>query len=65
MREICAHISRVYSNGLEESVQRFLESLGELKRAYLTALEENVLSLIEKEYGIIDEIPHNSQSTKD
>ncbi|MBD2168870.1 hypothetical protein H6G04_31320 [Calothrix membranacea FACHB-236] len=64
VQEICERINRVYSSGLEESVQKFLESLGKLKRAYLTALEEKVLSLIEKEYGIIDEIPHNSQSTK-
>ncbi|BAY29295.1 hypothetical protein NIES2107_11360 [Nostoc carneum NIES-2107] len=64
MQEICDRISRVYSGGLEESVQSFLESLGKLKRAYLTQLEEKVLSLIEKKYRIIDEIPHNSQSTK-
>ncbi|WP_341529869.1 hypothetical protein WKK05_11430 [Nostoc sp. UHCC 0302] len=31
-------INRVYSSGLEESVQKFLESLGKLKRAYLTGL---------------------------
>ncbi|MBG1240409.1 hypothetical protein F8R90_04000 [Nostoc sp. NZL] len=42
-------ISRVYSSGLEESVQKFLESLGKLNRAYLTDLEEKVLSLLELE----------------
>ena len=42
-------ISRVYSGGLEESVQKFLESLGKLKQAYITALEEKVLSLLELE----------------
>ncbi len=46
---ICDRISRVYSSGLEESVQRFLESLGKLNRAYLTGLEEKVLSLLELE----------------
>ncbi|WP_341530502.1 hypothetical protein WKK05_15175 [Nostoc sp. UHCC 0302] len=46
---ICARISRVYSSGLEESVQRFLESLGKLRRAYLTVLEEKVLSVLESE----------------
>ncbi|MBD2342041.1 hypothetical protein H6G64_34485 [Calothrix sp. FACHB-156] len=54
MQEICDRISRVYSGGLEESVQKFLESLGKLKRAYLAGLEEKLLSVIEKEYEIID-----------
>ncbi|MDZ8135782.1 MAG: hypothetical protein RM049_10840 [Nostoc sp. DedQUE04] len=49
MRVICDRISRVYSGELEESVQRFLESLGKLKRGYLTDLEEKVLSLLELE----------------
>ncbi|MBD2535427.1 hypothetical protein H6G97_40945 [Nostoc flagelliforme FACHB-838] len=49
MQLISDRISRVYSSGLEESVQKFLESLGKLKRVYLTALEEKVLSLLESE----------------
>ena len=49
VREISDRISQAYSSGLEESVQRFLESLGKLNRAYLTALEEKVLSLLESE----------------
>ncbi|MHC5824799.1 MAG: hypothetical protein ACYT04_55400 [Nostoc sp.] len=56
MLEICdacgglhLRISRVYSGALEESVQKFLESLGKPKRAYLTNLEEKVLSLLEFE----------------
>jgi hypothetical protein len=49
MQVICDRINQVYSSGLEESVQRFLESLGKLKRAYLTVLEEKVLSLLESE----------------
>ncbi|MEA5603792.1 hypothetical protein [Nostoc sp. UHCC 0252] len=52
MRVICDRISRVYSSGLEESVQRFLESLGKLNRAYLTDLEEKVLSVLEFEIGV-------------
>ncbi|MHC5598959.1 MAG: hypothetical protein ACYTXC_23965 [Nostoc sp.] len=43
MQVICDRISRVYSSGLEESVQKFLESLGKLNRAYLMVLEEKVL----------------------
>ena len=49
MQVICDRINRVYSSGLEESVQRFLESLGKLKRAYFTTLEEKVLNLLELE----------------
>jgi len=49
MQVICDRISRVYSSGLEESVQRFLESLGKLNRPYLTQLEEKLLSLLELE----------------
>ncbi|MBD2534897.1 hypothetical protein H6G97_37860 [Nostoc flagelliforme FACHB-838] len=49
VQEISDRISRVYSDLLEESVQKFLESLGKLNRAYLTALEEKVLSLLESE----------------
>ncbi|WP_392530068.1 hypothetical protein [Nostoc sp. C117] len=49
MQVICDRISRVYSGGLEESVQRFLDSLGRLKRSYLTVLEEKVLNLLESE----------------
>lgn len=49
MGVICDRISRVYSSGLEESVQKFLESLGKLNRAYLTALEEKLLKVLELE----------------
>ncbi|MBD2520120.1 hypothetical protein H6G93_35295 [Nostoc sp. FACHB-973] len=49
MQVICDRLAGVYSSSLEESVQKFLESLGRLKRAYLTDLEEKVLSLLELE----------------
>ncbi|YAF99338.1 MAG: hypothetical protein AB3A66_28260 (plasmid) [Nodularia sp. CChRGM 3473] len=49
MQVICNRINRVYSPALEESVQRFLESLGKLNRAYLTALEEKLLRVLESE----------------
>ncbi|MGJ5627907.1 hypothetical protein [Nostoc sp. CALU 1950] len=49
MRVICDRINQVYSSGLEESVQKFLESLGKLNRAYLTGLEEKVLTVLESE----------------
>ena len=49
MQVICDRINRVYSGALEESVQKFLESLGKLNRAYLTTLEKKVLSLLELE----------------
>ena len=46
---ICDRINRMYSSGLEESVQKFLEMLGKLNRAYLTALEEKLLGVLEME----------------
>ncbi|MEJ1932809.1 hypothetical protein WDZ92_21590 [Nostoc sp. NIES-2111] len=49
MQVKCDRILRVYSSELEESVQRFLESLGKLRRAYLTVLEEKVLSVLESQ----------------
>ncbi|MEA5605237.1 hypothetical protein [Nostoc sp. UHCC 0252] len=50
MQVICDRINRVYSSGLEESVQKFLEMLGKLNRAYLTVLEEKLLGVLEFEY---------------
>ncbi|MCC5670850.1 hypothetical protein LC653_45655 [Nostoc sp. CHAB 5784] len=55
MQSFSDRISRVYSSGLEQSVQKFLESSGKLNRAYLTALEEKLLSLLESEL-------HNKES---
>ena len=51
MRVICERINRVYSSGLEESVQKFLEMLGKLNRAYLTPVEDKLLNVLESEYG--------------
>ncbi|MBE9001422.1 hypothetical protein IQ274_25210 [Nostoc sp. LEGE 12447] len=59
-------IHRLWENqNLEDASSAVLKHLGELKRPYLTAMEKKLLSVIEKEYGIIDEIPRNFQSTKD
>ncbi|MEH2304059.1 hypothetical protein [Nostoc sp.] len=52
MQVICDRINQVYSSGLEESVQKFLESLGKLNRSYLTDLEEKVLSVLELEIKV-------------
>jgi hypothetical protein len=43
-------ISRVYSSSLEETVKNLLQSLGKVNRAYLTAVEEKLLSVLESEY---------------
>jgi hypothetical protein len=51
MQIISDRVNRVYSSGLEESVQKFLESLGKLNRAYLTAVEDKILNLLESGYG--------------
>ncbi|MEJ6486265.1 hypothetical protein N0Y54_34245 [Nostoc punctiforme UO1] len=52
VREICDRITRVYSDSLEETVKSLLQSLGKLNRPYLTAVEEKLLSVIEKEYDL-------------
>ena len=51
IQSLSARISRVYSGLLEESVQKFLESLGKLNRAYLTPIEGKLLNVLESEYG--------------
>ncbi|MBD2534215.1 hypothetical protein H6G97_33695 [Nostoc flagelliforme FACHB-838] len=51
MRVICDRISRLRENeNLEEAVRAMLEYLGELKRPYLTVVEEKLLTLLESEY---------------
>lgn len=51
MQVICDRISRLRENdNLEEAARAVLKHLGELKRPYLTAMEEKLLGLIEKEY---------------
>lgn len=42
------------NKNLEESPSALLKHLEELKRPYLTAVEEKLLGLIEEEYGIDD-----------
>jgi hypothetical protein len=49
MQSLSDRINRVYSSGLEESVQKFLEMLGKLNRYYLTDLEEKLLMVLELE----------------
>ncbi|MFN6455785.1 MAG: hypothetical protein RM022_026800 [Nostoc sp. EfeVER01] len=54
MQLISDRLSRVYSSALEETVKSLLQSLGKLNRPYLTAVEDKLLGLIEREYGLID-----------
>ncbi|WP_244142194.1 hypothetical protein [aff. Roholtiella sp. LEGE 12411] len=69
VQEICdacgglhLRISRLRENdNLEDAPSAVLKHLGELKRPYLTAVEEKLLGLIEFEYGIINEVLPNSQ----
>ncbi|MBD2247517.1 hypothetical protein [Nostoc sp. FACHB-888] len=52
-QQISYHISRLRENeNLEEAARAVLKHLGELKRPYLTAVEEKLLGVIEQEYGI-------------
>lgn len=50
---ICDRISRLReSKNLEEAPSAMLKYLGELKRPYLKEVEEKLLGLIEREYGV-------------
>ncbi|MBD6621016.1 hypothetical protein FNW02_36155 [Komarekiella sp. 'clone 1'] len=52
---VCDRINRLRDNeNLEDAPCAVLKHLGELKRPYLTAVEERLLGLIEKEYGMIN-----------
>ncbi|MBD2730486.1 hypothetical protein H6G96_30265 [Nostoc sp. FACHB-892] len=52
MQQISDRISKLRENeSLEEAARAVLKHLGELKRPYLTVVEEKLLGLIEKEYG--------------
>ncbi|MHC5863393.1 MAG: hypothetical protein ACYTXK_41740, partial [Nostoc sp.] len=51
MQVICDRISRLRDSGkLEAPAEAVLKCLGELKRPYLTAFEEEILSFIERKY---------------
>jgi hypothetical protein len=53
MQLISDRINRLRDNeNLEEAARAVLKHLGELKRPYLTAVEEKLLSVIEQEYGV-------------
>ena len=49
------------NENLKDAPSASAQSLGELKRPYLTPVEEKLLGFIEKEYGIIDEVLSNSR----
>jgi len=55
MRQVCDRITRLREKeNLEDAPSAVLKHLGEVKRPYLTAVEEKLLTLLESEYG--DEI---------
>ncbi len=49
MRGVCLRISKLYSPDMEEAGRVVLKSLGELRRPYLTELEEKLLGVLEGE----------------
>ncbi|WP_313890024.1 MULTISPECIES: hypothetical protein [Nostoc] len=51
MQFLSDRLARIYSDSLEETVKNLLQSLGKLNRAYLTAVEEKLLSVLEFEYA--------------
>jgi hypothetical protein len=53
MQKICDRIRKLLNHGkLEASAQAVLKCLGELKRPYLTAFEEELLSFIEEKSSL-------------
>ena len=53
MKEIGDRITRLRNTGdLETAAYAHLKHLGELRRSYLTQLEEKLLRLLEQEYGV-------------
>ncbi|MBD2249243.1 hypothetical protein [Nostoc sp. FACHB-888] len=53
MQQISDRINRLRENeNLEDAARAVLKHLGELKRLYLTAVEEKLLNLLESEYEI-------------
>ena len=55
IQSLSDRLALIYSDSLEETVKSLLQSLGKLSRPYLTAVEEKLLGLIEREYGLIDQ----------
>ncbi|MBD2498850.1 hypothetical protein H6G75_31755 [Nostoc sp. FACHB-280] len=54
LQEIYARIRKIQENSqLEATAEAVLKCLGELKRPYLTQMEEKLLSLIEQEYRVM------------
>ncbi|AFZ38304.1 hypothetical protein Sta7437_4876 (plasmid) [Stanieria cyanosphaera PCC 7437] len=55
MEEIGVRMSLLRETGkLDEAAIWILNGLAKLKRAYLTSIEEKLLSLLETEYGVVD-----------
>lgn len=54
MTQVCDRLSRLQKlSNLEDAAHANLKHLGEIKRPYLTPLEEKLLSVLEIEYGIV------------
>jgi len=53
MQLVCDRITKLLClNDLEEATYAVLKHLGEIKRPYLTPVEEKLLSVLESEYGV-------------
>ena len=53
MQLLCDRITKLLRlNNLEEATYAVLKHLGEIKRPYLTPVEEKLLSVLESEYGV-------------
>jgi hypothetical protein len=53
MNSVCERLTKLRNSGkLEEAAVSVLQHIGQVKRPYLTPLEEKLLSVLEKEYGV-------------
>jgi predicted ATP-dependent Lon-type protease len=53
INSVCKRLTKLRNSGkLEEAAMSLLQHIGQVKRPYLTPLEEKLLSVLEKEYGV-------------
>jgi hypothetical protein len=56
IHSVSERLTRLRSSGkLEQAATSLLQHIGQVKRPYLTPLEEKILSLLEQEYKVSNE----------
>jgi hypothetical protein len=55
LKEVCSRITKLRNlSNIESAASANLKHLGEIKRPYLTLLEEKLLKFLESEYGLVE-----------